>query len=411
MSSNDGRTRTNLEAGLPRRAFLKTATAIASAAAASTTRLSAQGTGTVICYVGAYTDRGKGIHSYTMNQSDGSLTPLKILTGLPNPSSLAFHPNKKFLYACNEISNFTGANTSGSVTAISVDPANGDLKILNVISSGGRGPAHLSVDPTGKFVFAANYGSGSVGVLSIKDDGSLGAVTDTKQITGTLGTNPAQDAPPGSFANSGHDAPHAHQASMDPFGRFLLVSDLGTDSIYVYKLDPTSGLLTAAGSVTATNGAGPRHFSFHPNGRYLYSLNEEASTVSLMSWDSGAGVLEIKQTLSTLPKGYEGTNYPSEIQATPDGRFVYAANRLHDSIAIYAVDPLNGGMKLQDIVWTRGSYPRNFVIDPIGGFMYICHSRSDNLTCFAIDRTTGGLTFTGKFTGVGNPSKILFLRL
>ena len=411
MSTNDNQTRPITEAGLPRRTFLKTATAFASAAGASIPYLAAQGSGTIICYVGAYTDRGKGIHSFTMNPGDGSLTALKILTGLPNPSSLAFHPNKKFMYACNEVANFTGPNTSGSVTAISVDPANGDLKILNVISSGGRGPAHLSVDSTGKFVFAANYGSGSVGVLSIKDDGSLGAVTDTKQITGTLGTNPAADAPRGSFAISGHDAPHAHQASMDPFGRFVLVSDLGTDSIYVYKLDPASGVLSPAGKVTATNGAGPRHFSFHPSGRFLYSLNEEASTVDLMSWDSGAGLLEIKQTISTLPKGYEGTNYTSEIYATPDGRFVYAANRLHDSIAIYAIDPLTGGMRLQDIVWTRGSYPRNFEIDPIGGYMYVCHSRSDNLTCFAVDRTTGGLTFTGQFTGVGNPSKILFLRL
>lgn len=413
MSSNDCRVRpTNLEAGrLARRAFLKTATAVAAATTAATSRLSAQGAGTIICYVGAYTDRGKGIHSFTVNPSDGALTAGKILTGLPSPSSLAFHPNKKFLYAANEISNFTGANTSGSVTAISIDPANGDLKILNVISSGGRGPAHLSVDSTGKYVFTANYGSGSVGVLSIKDDGTLGAVTDTKQITGTLGTNPAADAPPGSFAISGHDAPHAHQAEMDPFGRFLLVSDLGTDSIYIYKLDAGAGTLTQTGKVTATNGAGPRHFAFHPTGRYLYSLNEEASTVDLMSWDSGSGGLEIRQTISTLPKGYAGTNDTSEIAATPDGRFVYAANRLHDSIAILAIDPLNGSMKVQDIVWTRGSYPRNFEIEPNGNFMYVCHNRSDNVTCFKVDRSTGGLTFTGQFTPVGNPSKILFLRL
>lgn len=411
MSCNDSRKETEAGRHLARRAFLKTATALAAASSASTQRLAAQGAGSIICYVGAYTDRGKGIHSFAMNPSDGTLTAGKVLTGLPNPSSLAFHPNKKFLYAANEIANFTGPASSGSVTAISIDPANGDLKILNVISSGGRGPAHLSVDPTGKYVFTANYGSGSVGVLSIKDDGSLGAVTDTKQITGTLGSNPAADAPPGSFAISGHDAPHAHQAEMDPFGRFLLASDLGTDSIYVYKLDPGTGMLSNVGKVTATNGAGPRHFAFHPVGRYLYSLNEEASTVDMMSWDPGSGGLEIKQTLSTLPKGYTGTNYTSEVATTPDGRFVYCANRLHDSIAIFAIDPLNGSMKLQDIVWTRGSYPRNFEIEPNGNFMYVAHSRSDNVTTFAVDKSTGGLTFTGQFTPVGNPSKILFLRL
>lgn len=410
MKTNETQSHLSHEAGLARRAFLKGAAAVAGATA-STTSLNAQGSGSIICYVGAYTDRGRGIHMFTMNALDGTLTPLKNLTGLPNPSSLAFHPNKKFLYACNEISNFSGPATSGSVTAISVDPANGDLKILNVISSGGRGPAHLSVDPSGKFVLTANYGSGSVGVLSIKDDGSLGAVVDTKQITGTLGKNPAQDAPPGSFAISGHDAPHAHQAETDPFGRFVLVSDLGTDSIYVYRLDSGSGALTNVSSVRATDGAGPRHFAFHPNGRFLYAVNEEASTVDLMTWDPGSGALAITQTLSSLPKGYAGTNYTSEIQATPDGRFVYAANRLHDSIAIFAVDPLNGAMKLQDIVWTRGSYPRNFEIDPTGNFMYVCHSRSDNLTTFSVNRTTGALTFTGQYVGVGNPSKILFLRL
>jgi 6-phosphogluconolactonase (cycloisomerase 2 family) len=385
---------------------------MAGAAATFTPRLPAQ-SGTIIAYVGAYTDRGKGIHVFTMDQNDGTLIPKTILTGLPNPSSLYIHPNRKFLYAGNELSNFTGPSTSGSVTAIQIDPANGDLKLLNAISSGGRGPAHVSVDPTGKYVFAANYGSGSVGVLSIKEDGSLDKVTDTKQITGPLGKNPAADAPPGSFAISGHDAPHAHMAQMDPFGRFLLVSDLGTDRVYIYKLDPGSGLLTPnePGFVQATNGAGPRHFAFHANGRYLYVVNEEASTVDAMSWDPGSGQATIQQTLSTLPKGYEGTNYTSEITASPDGRFIYAGNRLHDSVAVFSTDSVNGALKLLDIVWTRGSYPRNFAVDPSGNYMYVLHSRSDNITAFKVDRNTGGLTFTGKFTGVGNPSEIRFLRL
>lgn len=399
-----------MQDSIARRAFLKTAAA-AAGAAMTTSALNAQGSGTVICYVGAYTDRGKGIHMFTQSPVDGSLKPLKNFTNIVSPSSLAFHPSNKYLYAVNEISNFTGANTSGSVTALKVDPATGDLTLLNVITSGGRGPAHLSVDPTGKYVFAANYGSGQVGVLSIKDDGSLGAVTDTKQISGELGKNPAAEAPPGSFAISGHDAPHVHQTEMDPFGRFLLATDLGTDSVYVFKLDSSAGTLSPVGSVRSSNGAGPRHFAFHPNGRYVYVVTEEASTVLLMTWDPGSGGLEIIQSLSTLPKGYEGTNYPSAIATSPDGRFLYLMNRLHDSIAIYSLDPGTGGMKLSDIVWTRGSYPREFAFDPTGNFLYACHSRSDNLTTFAVNRTTGALTFTGQFTGVGNPSKILFLRL
>ncbi len=407
---------TKPDSGIARRSFLRTTATAAFAGVAAnfgTRRLAAQGgPGTIMAYIGAYTDRGKGIHMFTVDQNDGTLTPTKVLTGLPNPSSLYFHPSRKYLYAGNEISNFQGGR-DGSVTAIGVDPANGELKILNVISSGGRGPAHVSVDPTGKYVFAANYGSGSVGVLSIRDDGSLDKVTDSQQISGPLGRNPAQDAPPGSFAISGHDAPHAHMAQMDPFGRFLLVSDLGTDRIYIYKLDYGSGVLTpnATPFVQATNGAGPRHFAFHASGRYLFSLNEEASTLDVMRWDPGAGEATIQQTISTLPKGYEGTNYTSEIAATSDGRFVYCANRLHDSIALFSVDPVNGSTKLVDIVWTRGSYPRNFAIDPSGNFMYVLHSRSDNVTSFKVDRASGTLTFTGKFTGVGNPSEIRFLRL
>jgi 6-phosphogluconolactonase len=406
-------TKNEPKTGLARRQFLQTAAALAGAAATSTTPAAAQSAGTIMAYVGAYTDRGKGIHMFTVDQNDGTLTPTKVLTGITSPSSIVVHPTKKVMYAANEISNFTGANTSGSVTSISIDPANGDLKIMNVIASGGLGPAHVSVDASGKFVFAANYGSGQIGVLSTKEDGSLDKIADTKQITGPLGKNPAADAPPGSFANSGHDAPHVHMVHSDPFGRFVLASDLGTDRVYIFKMDPDSGLLSAnsPGFVQATNGAGPRHFAFHANGRYLYVVNEESSTLDVMTWDSGSGTATIQQTLSTLPKGFEGTNYTSEIGATPDGRFVYVLNRLFDSIAIFSTDPGNGATKSVDYVWTRGSYPRNFEIDPSGNFMYVLNQRSDNVASFKIDRTTGGLTFTGKFTGVGDPSQIRFVRL
>jgi 6-phosphogluconolactonase len=200
----------------------------------------AQSSGQIIAYVGAYTDRGKGIHMFYLNSADGTLTPWKILTGIVNPSSLAFHPSKKFLYAVNEISNYSGG-TTGSLTSMSIDPATGDLRILNVVSSGGGGSAHLSVDPIGKWVFVANYGGGSVGVIPIMPDGSLAAASDVQKISGPLGPQPAVEAPPGSFAISGHDAPHAHQAETDPAGNFVLVSDLGTDRIYVYRLNKESG--------------------------------------------------------------------------------------------------------------------------------------------------------------------------
>lgn len=391
-----------------RRGLFQGGSALAAAAMAADSARAA--TGQVIAYVGAYTDRGKGIHIFDVG-TDGTLTPIRILGGILSPSSLYFSPNKKFLYAVNEIGNFNGT-TSGSVTAMSV-AADGDLQIMNVVSSMGGGPAHLSVDPSGKWVLVANYGGGSVSVIPINADGSLGQAADTVLLPrGPYGQQPAVDAPPGSFAISGHDAPHAHQAQTDPAGNFVLVSDLATDRVYSFRLDKTTGKLTPAAQpfVQATSGAGPRHFDFHPNGRWMYSLNEEASTIDYMAYDAATGALAIQATISSLTPGYEGTNYPSEIHVSEDGRFVYAANRLHDTIGVFAIDA-DGFLSRVGHIWTRGSYPRHFAIEPYGRFLYVCHSRSDNVTTFGVDRGTGRLNFTGKFTGVGNPSKIVFLSL
>jgi len=393
-----------------RRGLLKAATALAAVPAR---RASAQQAGQIVAYVGAYTDRGRGIHMFYLSPSDGTLTPWKVLTGLPSPSSLAFHPNNRYLYAINEISNF-GGQRDGSATSIRVDPATGDLQIMNVVSTGSPGPAHVAVDAAGQYVFAANYGGGTVTVFPIRADGSLGPATDVEPITGTnRGVQPAQLAPPGSFAISGHDAPHAHMAHLDPSGRFLLLTDLATDRIYIFRFDRATGTLTPniPGFVQAYSGSGPRHFEFASNGRFLYSLNEESSTIDFMSWNGERGELIIQQTESTLPAGYEGTNYSSAILLARDGRFVYCGNRLHDTVAIFALDPLDGWMRYVGEVWTRGSYPRDFKIDPTGQFMYVLHSRSDNLTTFRVDTSTGNLTFTGKYTGVGNPSSIAFLTL
>jgi 6-phosphogluconolactonase (cycloisomerase 2 family) len=221
------------------------------------------------------------------------------------------------------------------------------------------------------------------------------------------------EAPPGSFANSGHDAPHAHQAQTDPGGNFVLVSDLGTDRIYVYRLDKTSGKLTPSDTpfMQASPGAGPRHFTFHPNGRLAYVITEEASTMVVMDYDPASGKLTWKgQSASTLPPGYAGTNYPSGILISRDGSVLYGANRLHDTIVAFEINP-DGWILNPRWFWTRGSYPRDFEIEPTGNFMYVLHSRSDNITTFRVDQETGGLMFTGQYVPVGNPSKIVFLTL
>ena len=364
----------------------------------------------VFAYVGAYTDRGKGIHQFAFDPESGALAPLATFA-VPNPSWIEFDAAGRHLYATNAVADMAGG--TGGVTAFAVDRATGALRLINTVSSGGTGPAHLSLDPSGRFVLVANYGGGSVAVVPIRADGSLDAASDVVPIVGPLGPRRAADAPPGSFADSGHDAPHAHMIASDPSGRFVLVNDLGTDRIFIYTLDRTAGRLRphAPAFVQAAPGAGPRHVAFHPSRRFAYSLNEEASTIDLMAWDETRGTLAILQTLPTLPPGFEGTNFTSEVAVSPDGRFVYAGNRLPDTIAIFAIDPATGRMTHVRDVWTRGSYPRHFAWDPSRRFAYVLHTRSDNITVFRADDAAGDLAFTGRYVGVGKPSMIAFLSL
>ena len=233
--------------------------------------------GSVLAYVGAYTPNGQGIYLFGFDLATGTLTQIKVAAAIPSPSWIAIHPNGKYLYAVNEISNFNGG-TSGSVSAFLIDPANADLTLLNVVSSQGAGPAHLSVDPLGEFVYVANYGGGSFAVLPIHMDGSLGNATFVQVDVGSVGPTKATNAPPGSFAISGHDAPHAHMIQSDLTGTFVFGADLGQDRIYSWKVNRATGALVPNTSpfIEVPAGDGPRHFAFHPNGLFFYSLQEEA---------------------------------------------------------------------------------------------------------------------------------------
>jgi 6-phosphogluconolactonase (cycloisomerase 2 family) len=270
----------------------------------------------------------------------------------------------------------------------------------------------VSLHPSGRFLLVANYFGGSVAVLPILEDGKLGEATDVKEDAGKVGPTRAKNAPKGSFAFSGHDRTHAHQILADPSGKFVLHVDLGLDRIYVWKFDEKKGVLTTndPASVALPPGDGPRHFHFHPNGKWLYSVQEEGSTVVRFDYDPGAGKLTARQTVSTLPKGYAGSNFCSEILASADGKFVYVGNRLHDSIGIFAVGG-NGDLTPAGDEWTRGNYPRSFAFDPTGGFLYCCNQRADHVTVFQVDRKTGALAFTGHYAPVGNPSCVAFLDL
>ena len=398
--------------GISRRGLLKGTAALATAAAAAqwVPAWAKKTTPTILAYVGAYTPNGQGIYLFSVDLSTGDLTQIKVVAAVPSPSWIALHPNKAFLYAVNEISNFNGT-TSGSVSAFSVNPSTGDLTFLNVVSSQGAGPAHLSVDPLGQFVFVANYGGGSFAVLPILSNGSLGNATFTQQDAGAVGPTKATNAPPGSFAISGHDAPHAHMIQADPAGKFVLGADLGQDRIYSWLLNRATGTFTpnSPAFVALPPGDGPRHFAFHPNGRWFYSLQEEASTLAFFSYDATSGSLTAQQTVSTLPEDFVGTNFTSEVMVSSDGKFVYAANRLHDSIGIFAVDPGTGQLTPAGDEWTRGDYPRNFNIDPTGSFLYVCDQRSDSIAAYEVAGRK--LEFTGQYTPVGSPACIIFLQV
>jgi 6-phosphogluconolactonase (cycloisomerase 2 family) len=379
----------------------------------------------LMAYVGTYTSplqnmkatqvdlppgNGRGIHLFEVDRTSGAMTPAGVYEMGTSPSCLAFNADKSRLYSGNETERL-GEGESGSVSAFALEK-DGSLKLLSSVSSGGKGPAHLSVHPSGKFVLVANYFGGSVAVLPIKADGSLGEATDVKKDAGKIGPTKATNAAPGSFAISGHDQTHAHMIEADPSGKFVIHVDLGLDQILVWKFDVEKGTLTPADTpfVSLPPGDGPRHFAFHPKGRWLYSIQEEGSTVVLFDYDSDTGRLTSRQTISSLPTGYAGSNFCSEIAVSADGRFVYAGNRLHDSIGIFAIGQ-DGTLSYVSEEWTHGDYPRSFTFDPSGVFLYCCNQRADHIAIFRVDKSTGKLAFTDQYTPVGNPSQIVFREL
>jgi len=353
--------------------------------------------------------RGQGIYVFEMNPASGVLTQLEVVPNDANPSCLALDPSREHLFSANEVSNFAGGN-SGSVSGYAVDRVTGHLTLLNTVSSEGAGPAHLSVHPSGKYVLVANYMGGNVAVLPIQPGGELGPATDVVHHQGVVGSQQPHSAPKGSFAISGHDQPHAHMIQADAPGRFVFASDLGLDRIFIWKFDVESGKLTPNNpdSVALPSGDGPRHFAFHPNGRWFYSLQEEGSTLVAFDYDASRGRLKEKQTLSSLPKGFAGTNFTSEVMVSADGKFLYAANRLHDSIAWFPISA-TGTLAFGGEEWTRGDYPRSFSIDPTGNFLFCCNQRGDAVTTFRVHRNTGALAFTGLYTPIGTPANIVFL--
>lgn len=351
-------------------------------------------------YVGTYT-RGssEGVYLLQMNLETGELSSRGLAAKTENPSFLAIHPQGRFLYAVNEVSQFEGEAT-GAVSAFAIDRATGKLRLLNQQPSGGAGPCHLVIDAAGKHVLAANYGGGSAAVLPIDSDGLLAAPTSVVKHSGSS-VNAARQK-----------APHAHSINLDPQGRFAFVADLGVDKIFVYKFDPQQGALTPHDPpfVAVAPGSGPRHFTFHPSGKFAYVINELTLTVTAFKYDAARGVLTPQQTLSTLPPETAGQGLSTaEIAAHPSGKFLYGSNRGHDSITVFAIDPTTGTLRRVENEPTQGKTPRNFAIDPSGKWLLAENQESDSIVVFRIDPATGELGPTGIKVDVPSPVCVKFL--
>lgn len=370
--------------------------------AASLSLLAAAATAqTQYAWVGTYNPNGGGVYRFTVDSKTGALHDKTRVSSLPNAAQLTVSADGKTLYAASE-------EEKGVVQALRVDEK-GDLHALNQVSSGGAGPVYLSLTPGGKHLLVANYVSGSVAILPVNADGSLAQASDVHQDTGEPGAaNPAA-AVNGSFAASDHNGPHAHMIAADPSGRYVFSTDLGLDRIYQYRLDEHSGKLianTPAYISASSAGAGPRHFVFTAKGDGLWLINEESSTLTHYRLDLTTGQLQEGKTVSVLPEAYQGTSFAAGLALSPDGKQLYVANRLHNSIAHFTVMS-DGSLIHNDNIWTRGDYPRSLTLDSQGRWLYVMNQRSDNITRFSVAPDSGRLTFVPEYTPVGSPSQMV----
>jgi len=348
-------------------------------------------------FVGTYTSgKSEGIYGYYMIPPSGKLNRSNSFKSV-NPSFLSIDQSKSYLYAVNEVGEY-GGRPSGAVSAFAIDHSKDSLTLLNQEATLGADPCYVTVDSKRKNLLVANYTGGSVTVLPIRPDGSLGTATDVKQHEGS---GPKEQ----------QKGPHAHCIILDRKERHALVADLGIDKIMIYEYDGSRGKLTPKKQpfVQLQAGAGPRHLTFHPNGDYLYAISELDSTLTSFKYDDDDGTLKQIETVSTLPVDFKGVSYCADVHIHQSGKFLYGSNRGHNSIVVFRIDRGNGKLKLVEHVWTQGDWPRNFVIDPYGQFLFVANQRSDNVVTFSIDQETGHLELTRFFEEIPSPVCLKFL--
>jgi 6-phosphogluconolactonase len=399
-----------IDRGITRRVFLGRTAAALVYPLAREAAPAAGPPGFFYAYVGTYTPNGGGIYLFRIDRASASLMQMQVVDDIKNPSWLAINPAQTRLYAISEIDNYQGAH-DGAVVTYAIDPASMQLTRLSAVGSSGTSPAHVSVHPSGKFVFVANYGGGNVAVFPVAADGTLGPASDVRPSVGPHHHARAIDDPPGQFAVSDHDGPHLHMVAADPTGQFVIANDAGLDLTLIWRLDIQGGRLLPAEApvLVAPPGSAPRHFVFHPNGKFFYNLYEHDARVVAYDYDGSRGAMRLKQSVSTLPAHFAGSNLASGILVSPDGRFLYVGNRLHSSIAIFAIAE-DGQLRTTYDTWTHADSPRSIAMDPGGELMFSCNQRSDSLTSFRINPTSGALAFTGRFEAVGSPAVMVALK-
>lgn len=350
-------------------------------------------------YISTFSEHGSdGIYLAGLDLVTGDLELPRLVAAVKKASFLALHPNHRYLYSTCEVDDYEESK-GGAVSAFKIDATTGNLTLLNHQSSAGEGPHHISLDREGKYALVANYHGGSVTVLPIRTDGTLGPASSTVLHHGS------------SISKSRQAGPHPHAINVDPTNRFIFVPDLGLDKVLVYRFNVARGTLTPndPNALATSPGAGPRHIAFRPNGNWAYVINELDSTVNVLRYDSEAGGLTKIDTVSTLPTAATRENITGEIVIHPSGTFLYASNRGHDSIAVFGIDPTTGRLDSRGHYPAGGRTPRNFNIDPSGNFLLSANLDSDSVTVHQIDPATGRLSPTAHSIKVLQPYCIEFL--
>ncbi|HEU4995842.1 MAG TPA: lactonase family protein [Gemmatimonadaceae bacterium] len=350
-----------------------------------------------LLYVGTYTDNTKseGIYLVRMTSSSGELRVIGTVKAGANPSFLAIHPNGRALYAVNEVQERSG-KAAGGVSAFAIAADTGSLSRINEQSSEGAAPCYVSIDRRGRAVLVANYVGGTVALLPIQGVGALAAA---KHVAQHRGTGPNKER---------QEAPHAHCVVPDPSNVYALAADLGIDRVLVYHMDLDAGALHEVGGAHLRPGAGPRHLTFHPSLPLVFVANELDSTVTSLRFDAKSGALSALQTISTLPAGWAGTNYPADIHFASSGRTLYVSNRGHNSIAVFSAAPGTGELALAQTIPTGGDWPRNFSLDPTGKWLLVANQRSGNIVVFSRDSATGTLATTAQRLAIPSPVCLRF---